>query len=149
MRRAGALASAEGTAGAAPRPPPPAAFLDEEMRMPGHDLEDLLATSEARSTQRCCFLLHVRPEKLADYVAAHQGVWAQMREALTAAGGEVLAHRRLPAGADRGAGDGVLRGVDVVGLEVAHDHAVLGPQEERVVAPAGGGERLAHQPPLG
>ena len=54
--------------------------------MPGHDLEDLLATSEARSTQRCCFLLHVRPEKLADYVAAHQGVWAQMREALTAAG---------------------------------------------------------------
>src|SRR5699024_11696558 len=66
---------------------------------------------------------------------------------LAAAGGEVLAHRRLPAGADRGAGDGVLRGVDVVGLEVAHDHAVLGPQEERVVAPAGGGERLAHLGP--
>lgn len=50
------------------------------------DLDHLLATSEARSPQRCCFLLHVRPERLADYVSAHQQVWEEMREALTAAG---------------------------------------------------------------
>ena len=36
------------------------------------DLTHLLATTPARSPHRCCFLLHVRPEKLADYVAAHQ-----------------------------------------------------------------------------
>lgn len=50
------------------------------------ELAELLRTSPARSSSRCCFLLHVRPEKLTEYVAAHQDVWAQMREALTAAG---------------------------------------------------------------
>lgn len=50
------------------------------------DLDRLLTTTEARSSGRCCFLLHVRPEKLADYVAAHQDVWEEMREALTDAG---------------------------------------------------------------
>ncbi|MDN5600640.1 MAG: L-rhamnose mutarotase [Brachybacterium sp.] len=50
------------------------------------DLDHLLATSTARSPHRCCFLLHVRPEKLPEYVAAHQEVWEEMREALTAAG---------------------------------------------------------------
>lgn len=50
------------------------------------DLGTLLATSEARSPHRCCFLLQVRPEKLVDYVAAHQHVWDEMREALAAAG---------------------------------------------------------------
>src|SRR5699024_398008 len=52
---------------------------------------------------------------------------------LTAVRGEVLAHRRLTARRDLGARDRLLGGVDVVRLEVAHDHAVLGPQEEGVV----------------
>ena len=45
-----------------------------------------LAASSAASPTRCCFLLQVRPEKLPEYVAAHQDVWEEMREALTAAG---------------------------------------------------------------
>ena len=43
--------------------------------MPAPDLDHLLATTGARSPHRCCFLLHVRPEKLTEYVAAHQDVW--------------------------------------------------------------------------
>lgn len=50
------------------------------------ELDQLLATSPARSPHRCCFLLHVRPEKLPEYVAAHQEVWEEMRTALTEAG---------------------------------------------------------------
>lgn len=50
------------------------------------DLQMMLATTSARSSSRCCFLLHVRPEKLPEYVAAHQDVWEEMRGALTAAG---------------------------------------------------------------
>ena len=50
------------------------------------DLAHLLATTPARSPHRCCFLLHVRPEKLTEYVAAHQEVWTEMREALSEAG---------------------------------------------------------------
>lgn len=54
--------------------------------MTAPDLAHLLETTEARSAGRCCFLLHVRPEKLPEYVEAHQDVWEEMREALTAAG---------------------------------------------------------------
>lgn len=54
--------------------------------MTNPDLDTLLATTDARSPHRCCFLLQVRPEKLVDYVAAHQNVWADMREALAVAG---------------------------------------------------------------
>ena len=50
------------------------------------DLDHLLATTAARSPHRCCFLLQVRPEKLAEYVEAHQSVWQEMRTALTEAG---------------------------------------------------------------
>jgi L-rhamnose mutarotase len=50
------------------------------------DLAAQLAASAAASPARCCFLLQVRPEKLPEYVAAHQEVWEEMREALTAAG---------------------------------------------------------------
>ena len=35
------------------------------------DLDRMLAAALARSPHRCCFLLHVRPERLVDYVAAH------------------------------------------------------------------------------
>lgn len=49
-------------------------------------LDSLLATSGARSPHRCCFLLHVRPDRLAEYVEVHQHVWEEMREALTRTG---------------------------------------------------------------
>ena len=50
------------------------------------DLSALLATTEARSPAHCCFLLHVRTDRLAEYVEAHQRVWEEMRQALTDAG---------------------------------------------------------------
>lgn len=34
--------------------------------MTNPDLDTLLATTDARSPHRCCFLLQVRPEKLVD-----------------------------------------------------------------------------------
>lgn len=36
--------------------------------------------------QRSAFLLHIRPERVDDYVAAHAAVWPEMREAISAAG---------------------------------------------------------------
>ena len=48
-----------------------------------------LATSAARSPQRACFLLHVRPEQLEPYLAAHERVWTDMRQALTDCGWHV------------------------------------------------------------
>ena len=45
-----------------------------------------LSTSAARSPQRACFLLRVRPELLPEYVEAHQHVWESMREALSRSG---------------------------------------------------------------
>ncbi|MDU0349720.1 L-rhamnose mutarotase [Actinomyces sp. MRS3W] len=49
-------------------------------------LTELLETTSARSPQRCCFLLHVRPERLTEYVEVHQHVWEDMRQALTRCG---------------------------------------------------------------
>jgi L-rhamnose mutarotase len=37
-------------------------------------------------TQRTGFVLHVRPEKIDEYVEAHRNVWAEMRDALHSAG---------------------------------------------------------------
>lgn len=50
------------------------------------DLANLLASTTQSSPQRCCFLLHVRPERLAEYIEVHQHVWQQMRQALTDTG---------------------------------------------------------------
>ncbi|TMR91369.1 L-rhamnose mutarotase [Nonomuraea basaltis] len=36
--------------------------------------------------QRVCFLLKVRPERLAEYRERHRDVWPEMREALTRTG---------------------------------------------------------------
>jgi L-rhamnose mutarotase len=36
--------------------------------------------------QRVCFVLQVRPEKLAEYKARHRDVWPEMREALRQSG---------------------------------------------------------------
>lgn len=37
-------------------------------------------------TQRVCFLLQLKPDRVADYLQAHQHVWPEMREALSTAG---------------------------------------------------------------
>jgi L-rhamnose mutarotase len=37
-------------------------------------------------TQRSAFVLHVRPERIDDYVRAHAEVWPEMLDALRAAG---------------------------------------------------------------
>ncbi|MBW3068498.1 L-rhamnose mutarotase [Actinomyces sp. 594] len=49
-------------------------------------LTELLSATTARSPHRCCFLLHVRPDRLTDYVEVHQRVWEEMRQALTRCG---------------------------------------------------------------
>lgn len=57
-----------------------------------HDVEsrshlvEMLATTSQRSDTRCCFLLWVRPEKLAEYVYVHQHVWDSMRQVLSESG---------------------------------------------------------------
>ncbi len=56
------------------------------MSRPDPTLTSLLASTQARSSQRCCFLLHVRPDRLAEYVEVHQHVWEEMREALSRTG---------------------------------------------------------------
>ncbi len=49
-------------------------------------VREVLATSLQRSAGRRCFLLRVRPERLADYLEVHQRVWPEMREALSRCG---------------------------------------------------------------
>ncbi|MDO4259446.1 MAG: L-rhamnose mutarotase [Actinomycetaceae bacterium] len=49
-------------------------------------VDHLLATTDQSSPTRQCFLLHVRPDRLADYVEVHQRVWEEMRQALTDSG---------------------------------------------------------------
>ena len=49
-------------------------------------LTTLLDHTAQRSQQRCCFLLRVRPERLAEYIEVHQHVWQDMRDALSNAG---------------------------------------------------------------
>lgn len=58
--------------------------MDDEAHLPA--LSEQLSTTTQRSSTRSCFLLRVRPERLSDYVEAHQHVWAEMREALSHAG---------------------------------------------------------------
>ncbi|QPK82340.1 L-rhamnose mutarotase [Schaalia sp. ZJ405] len=49
-------------------------------------LRETLDGTEQASPTRQCFLLRVRPEKLAEYADVHQRVWEEMREALSASG---------------------------------------------------------------
>jgi L-rhamnose mutarotase len=37
-------------------------------------------------TQRVCFLLQLKPDRIDDYLAAHEHVWPEMLEALSATG---------------------------------------------------------------
>ena len=41
---------------------------------------------QRQSIQRVCFLLKVKPQKLAEYKQRHQAVWPEMRDALSKAG---------------------------------------------------------------
>ncbi|WP_228834964.1 L-rhamnose mutarotase [Nocardia abscessus] len=43
------------------------------------------------TTERVCFLLALRPERIDDYLAAHTTVWPEMLDALRALGERVLA----------------------------------------------------------
>jgi L-rhamnose mutarotase len=43
-------------------------------------------SSEQRQPTRVCFLLRVRPERLAEYRTRHASVWPEMLDALRAAG---------------------------------------------------------------
>ena len=49
-------------------------------------LDETLATTSQSSPSRACFLLRVRPERLAEYADVHQRVWEEMRAALSRAG---------------------------------------------------------------
>ena len=42
--------------------------------------------SAATSPGRACFLLHVRPDRLDEYVEVHQHVWEEITDALTRTG---------------------------------------------------------------
>lgn len=55
--------------------PPSAAELEELVRLP----------AETTRTRRC-FLLHIRPERLTEYVEVHQRVWPEMLDALRETG---------------------------------------------------------------
>ncbi|WP_193044141.1 L-rhamnose mutarotase [Mycolicibacterium baixiangningiae] len=41
---------------------------------------------DARTTERVCFLLHLRRDRIDDYLKAHEHVWPEMLEALRQAG---------------------------------------------------------------
>lgn len=58
--------------------------MDNDVQLP-RVAEQLAATAQSSRT-RCCFLLHVRPERLPEYIDAHQQVWGEMRQALTDSG---------------------------------------------------------------
>ena len=46
-------------------------------------LQELIELPEEITRTRRCFLLHVRPEKLAEYVEVHQRVWPEMLAAVS------------------------------------------------------------------
>jgi len=82
---ADAPATAAATAGAAPATPPVPNATAASAAVPAA-LTELLNTTSARSPHRCCFLLHVRPDRLTEYVEVHQRVWEEMRQALSRCG---------------------------------------------------------------
>lgn len=49
-------------------------------------LADTLSTTSQKSPTRCCFLLHVKKDRLAEYIQVHQHVWEDMRAALSESG---------------------------------------------------------------
>lgn len=49
-------------------------------------LQDLVRLPAETTRTRRCFLLHIRPERLAEYVEVHQRVWPEMLDALRETG---------------------------------------------------------------
>ncbi|MHC5560870.1 L-rhamnose mutarotase [Kocuria sp. U4B] len=49
-------------------------------------LQELIRLPQEVTRTRRCFLLHVRPERLAEYVEVHQRVWPEMLAALRETG---------------------------------------------------------------
>lgn len=45
-----------------------------------------MTTSAAPTMQRVCFVLQLRPERMDEYLTAHEQVWPEMLEALSEAG---------------------------------------------------------------
>lgn len=109
-------------------------------------LASLLAATDARSASRCCFLLHVRPERLADYVEAHQDVWAEMREALTDAGWRNYSLFLRP---EDGMVVGYFEADDCDGAQEAIARASVSPRWEAAMAeyftPGGGDKQILPQ----
>lgn len=110
------------------------------------DLAPLLATTPARSPHRCCFLLHVRPERLAEYVAVHQDVWAEMREALSQAGWRNYSLFLRP---EDGMVVGYFESEDVDAAQEAIARAAVSPRWEAAMseyfAPGGGEKQILPQ----
>lgn len=50
------------------------------------DIDSVLGATDQKSPSRCCFLLRVRTDRLAEYLDVHQRVWPEMRDALTESG---------------------------------------------------------------
>lgn len=107
------------------------------------ELDTLLATTDARSPHRCCFLLHVRPERLADYVEAHQHVWEEMRDALREAGWR---NYTLFLRAEDGMVVGYFEADDVDAAQRAIAEAAISPRWEAAMgeyfAPGGGEKQI-------
>ncbi len=110
------------------------------------DLDRMLAAAPARSPHRCCFLLHVRPERLVDYVAAHQDVWKEMREALAEAGWR---NYSLFLRAEDGLVVGYFEADDVDAAQDAIARAAISPPWEAAMseyfAPGGGEKQILPQ----
>lgn len=50
------------------------------------ELQELVQLPAGVTRTRGCFLLHIRPERLAEYVEVHQRVWPEMLDALRETG---------------------------------------------------------------
>ena len=114
--------------------------------MTSQDLAAQLAAHPARSTRRCCFLLQVRPEKLPEYVAAHEDVWEEMREALTDAGWRNYSLFLRP---EDGLVVGYFEAEDVDAAQEAIARAAISPRWEAAMAEffaPGGGEKRVLEP---
>ncbi|MBD7994518.1 L-rhamnose mutarotase [Arthrobacter sp. Sa2CUA1] len=53
---------------------------------PTGELQELVRLPAETTRTRRCFLLHIRPERLAEYVEVHQRVWPEMLDALRETG---------------------------------------------------------------
>jgi L-rhamnose mutarotase len=57
-----------------------------ESQSEAQGLAETVADSAPDTAARCCFLLHVRTDRLDAYLEAHEHVWPEMQRALSDAG---------------------------------------------------------------